>query len=839
MEPSSAPLPAGLDLDGASSAGSEVVVTSLEAEPQEGPTEYKLHLLLRPRRSFTRISTGGHVSGSNHSNMSHKLSEARLAQSLLQQAGSTQNKKMRLQQLTTQLLWRLQQSSSNHSSTHRGSPDSFPKRFLNPDNPGDQGRVLPGLEDSKGALYEIGVADDGTFIGLTEDELEESIGTLRIMAASLGCRVNVLRRVLVGDCEWLDRNVDGGTAQLMCERLWVAEAYVEPNWDSPYSYPAMEGPESLEEIAGHEEGVNTVYADSRPATDQLRVSLTGATMSGKSSLLGSLTTGTLDNGRGKSRLSLLKHQHEIATGMTSSVTQELVGYSTRHSGGAGDSQVVNFASGDVSSWLDIHATCDSGPGSGRVVLLSDSAGHPRYRRTAVRGLIGWAPHWTLLCVPADNTEDTSGLAGSTPQPQEVLGMTGADIDLTQEHLELCLKLDLPLVIAITKLDLASKPGLRSCLSKVLSALKRAGRRPIILPDASGPLSEADLSSISNTDLDQVRQYTSGIDGDVRTFVPIVLTSAVKGSGIQKLHALLHELPIPRSQEALSDSEQPSPSDLFDIEDIYRGKVESGSDGQVLVLSGAMRRGKISIGDELVVGPFPTDELERNDQVDLTLGLTGRSHIPTSRSFPGALSKCGVESELSFDREWRKVKVRSIRNLRLPVRTLQSGQVGTVGVVSTSPGHTSTLSRIRKGMVLSPGSPRAHRVFIADFARSDVDAISIGSSLVVYFNSVRTSAKVIAGAIPEHHISAQRAEHGEDDDNGFAFSFDHDEGSESQEHEPRLLVTFRFLASREFVEVGTQVLVMPGGGPGFYGGSGKGEKGPPGLLGFVGRVVEVQ
>src|SRR5271168_22549 len=39
-------------------------VTRLEAEPQEGPTEYKLHLLLRPRRNYSSSSTGSVISGS-------------------------------------------------------------------------------------------------------------------------------------------------------------------------------------------------------------------------------------------------------------------------------------------------------------------------------------------------------------------------------------------------------------------------------------------------------------------------------------------------------------------------------------------------------------------------------------------------------------------------------------------------------------------------------------------------------------------------------------------------------------------------------------------------------
>src|SRR4051812_7874528 len=44
--------------------GHNFIVTSLEAEPQEGPTEYKLHLLLRRRRSFTWTSTGSRIPGS-------------------------------------------------------------------------------------------------------------------------------------------------------------------------------------------------------------------------------------------------------------------------------------------------------------------------------------------------------------------------------------------------------------------------------------------------------------------------------------------------------------------------------------------------------------------------------------------------------------------------------------------------------------------------------------------------------------------------------------------------------------------------------------------------------
>jgi hypothetical protein len=71
------------------------------------------------------------------------------------------------------------------------------------------------------------------------------------------------------------------------------------------------------------------------------------------------------------------------------------------------------------------------------------------------------------------------------------------------------------------------------------------------------------------------------------------------------------------------------------------------------------------------------------------------------------------------------------------------------------------------------------------------------------------------------------------------------GDEGKEPEPLIFgsdgvtdMTFELLTNREWIELGSQVLVMPGGGQGLYHGSERGEKGVAGLEGFVGRVLEV-
>lgn len=49
---------------------------------------------------------------------------------------------------------------------------------------------------------------------------------------------------------------------------------------------------------------------------------------GKSTLLGVLTHGELDNGRGYARQKLFRHKHEMESGRTSSVGNDILGFDT-------------------------------------------------------------------------------------------------------------------------------------------------------------------------------------------------------------------------------------------------------------------------------------------------------------------------------------------------------------------------------------------------------------------------------------------------------------------------------------------------------------------------------
>ena len=124
----------------------------------------------------------------------------------------------------------------------------------------------------------------------------------------------------------------------------------------------------------------------------------------------------------------------------------------------------------------------------------------------------------MLCIAADDGENASSAFGGTSSAQDILGSAGAGIDLAKAHLELCLKLDKPLCIVVTKLDLASKNSLRQTLSKILSAIKAAGRTPSIIPPAQRKTVDLDLTTAEEGVRDVIERM--GTSQSLTSFVPI-------------------------------------------------------------------------------------------------------------------------------------------------------------------------------------------------------------------------------------------------------------------------------------------------------------------------------
>ena len=179
-------------------------------------------------------------------------------------------------------------------------------------------------------------------------------------------------------------------------------------------------------------------------------------------MLGVLVKGGLDDGRGKARVNLFRHKHEIESGRTSSVGMEIMGYDSK------GEIVTSTVPGRKLSWEEI------GNRSAKVLSFTDLAGHERYLRTTVFGMLSSEPNYCLLMVAANN-----GLIGMSKYVfvSLVLMITPADV-FVREHLGIALALNVPVMVVITKIDICPPQILQQTITQLTKILKSPGARKI-------------------------------------------------------------------------------------------------------------------------------------------------------------------------------------------------------------------------------------------------------------------------------------------------------------------------------------------------------------------------
>lgn len=247
-------------------------------------------------------------------------------------------------------------------------------------------------ENQAETIYTIGCGESDA-PGLSADDLQASIATLQSMAESLNAECIELRR----------HHEEGGT---------VAEFLVR------------------------------VRAEEKDFTE-VRVAVVGNVDAGKSTLLGVLTHAELDNGRGYARQKLFRHKHEMESGRTSSVGNDILGFDSQ-------GNIVNKPEHGNLDWVKI---CEK---SSKVITFIDLAGHEKYLKTTVFGMTGHAPDFSMLMVGAN-----AGVVG-----------------MTKEHLGLALALGVPVFVVVTKIDMCPPNILQETLQMLHKILKSPGCRKI-------------------------------------------------------------------------------------------------------------------------------------------------------------------------------------------------------------------------------------------------------------------------------------------------------------------------------------------------------------------------
>ncbi|KAK1338366.1 hypothetical protein QTO34_001482 [Cnephaeus nilssonii] len=302
------------------------------------------------------------------------------------------------------------------------------------------------LQEGRGeAVYQIGVEDNGLLVGLAEEEMRASLKTLHRMAEKVGADITVLR----------EREVD---------------------YDSDV-------PRKITEVLVRKVPDNQQFLD-------LRVAVLGNVDSGKSTLLGVLTQGELDNGRGRARLNLFRHLHEIQSGRTSSISFEILGFNSK-------GEVVNYSDSRTAEEI-----CES---SSKMITFIDLAA-----TTSTYTPPSLASPLTALTVPCSSLVLTLGLAAGT----------------TREHLGLALALKVPFFVVVSKVDLCAKTTVERTVRQLERVLKQPGchKVPMLV------VSEDDAVTAA-------QQFAQSPN-----VTPIFTLSSVSGESLDLLKVFLNILP---------------------------------------------------------------------------------------------------------------------------------------------------------------------------------------------------------------------------------------------------------------------------------------------------------
>ena len=268
-------------------------------------------------------------------------------------------------------------------------------------------------------------------------------------------------------------------------------------------------------------------------------------------------------------------------------------------------------------------------------------------------------------------------------------------------------------------------------------------------------------------------------------------------------------------------------------------------------SGLLERGTINIGDELLLGPHSETRWNTDPRPPLD-GRRAASYPVTEHemamrraarfaprrrrssedivnerpTLEGKIQSVQDGEEDITSPEWCKVRVVSLRNLRLPVQTSFEGQAITIGItidLSSAPSFQP-----RKGMVLLrpmdeetsgirslPISCNALQILF------DMDAYSVmepGARFFVYVASIRVQVKVVTVGLVDVAAGETLSDGHTNDGDEDVFQLDSADGQSTvvdklgqvsgEVDTKKIEVVFQLLNSREYMEIGAKVLVMP-------------------------------
>ena len=282
-----------------------------------------------------------------------------------------------------------------------------------------------------------------------------------------------------------------------------------------------------------------------PYLKEIRLAVIGNVDSGKSTLVGCLTKGIKDDGRGYARKFVFNYQHENESGRTSSIAEEIIGFRNGkmiYSSRLNDKKNV--------SWKDIASQSD------HVITLLDLCGHEKYLKTTMYGVSALLPHYAVI------------LIGTNMGVQR----------MTKEHLGIVISLNIPFFIVFTKVDIAPKEVKEKTINTFTSLLKTGLQK-----------------SVFNVKSEKDAEFAAK-NVPIGNLVPIFQVSTVTGEGLEDLKYFLSQL-IPKNSINAELSLLKTAKDKTEVllDNAFNTKVGC-------IHAGVVIAGKLEVNQKLLLGP---------------------------------------------------------------------------------------------------------------------------------------------------------------------------------------------------------------------------------------------
>jgi GTPase len=226
-----------------------------------------------------------------------------------------------------------------------------------------------------------------------------------------------------------------------------------------------------------------------PQLTSIKLAIVGNVDSGKTTLVGVLSKGSPDDGRGSARIKVFNYPHEVQNGRTSSIAQEIIGFDNK------GEQVLpdRYNPNKNKYWPEVVKK------SSKIINMIDLCGHEKYLKTTLFGLVGLDPDYVTLIIGAN------------------MGVS----KMTKEHLGITLCLKIPFFIVLTKIDLCPDNIYKENLENLMKLMRSnlVNRVPIVIK------SQEELMKLSDSMLSD-------------RICPIFPVSSVTAQGIPHLLAFL-------------------------------------------------------------------------------------------------------------------------------------------------------------------------------------------------------------------------------------------------------------------------------------------------------------